>query len=124
MSCSGFVFRRYSFQFLAGIPTILRLFVVFLSLSKHSRILSRIYHSNCLPNPFQFINSNLRRFIVVLLTASKSRDSAVCIATGYGLYDRGVGVRVVVVAARIFTSPCHPDRLWGPPRLLSVGYRG
>jgi Uma2 family endonuclease len=38
-------------------------------------------------------------------------DSAVGVATGYGLDDRGVGVRV-------------PDRLWGPPNLLSNGYRG
>jgi hypothetical protein len=25
---------------------------------------------------------------------------------------------------RIFSSPCRPDRLWGPPNLLSNGYRG
>jgi hypothetical protein len=52
-----------------------------------------------------------------------SRDSAVGIATGYGLDDRGVGVRVPV-GSRIFSSPCRPDRLWGPPNLLSNGYRG
>jgi hypothetical protein len=45
------------------------------------------------------------------------------IATSYGLDDRGVGVRVQV-GARIFTSPCCPERLWGPPSLLSNGYRG
>jgi hypothetical protein len=28
------------------------------------------------------------------------------------------------VEARIITSPCRPDRLWGPPSLLSHGYRG
>jgi hypothetical protein len=38
----------------------------------------------------------------------------------YGLSDRGVGVRVLVVV-RIFTSPCRPDRLRGPPSLLSNG---
>jgi hypothetical protein len=43
-----------------------------------------------------------------------SRDSAVGIATGYGLDDRGVGVRVPVVS-RIFSSSCRPDWLWGPP---------
>jgi hypothetical protein len=47
----------------------------------------------------------------------KSRDSAVGIATGYGLDDLGVGVRIPI-RARIFTSPCRPDRLWGPPNLL------
>jgi hypothetical protein len=52
-----------------------------------------------------------------------SRDSVVGIATGYGLDDRGVGVRVSV-GSRIFSSPRRPDRLWGPPNLLSNGYRG
>jgi hypothetical protein len=47
-----------------------------------------------------------------------SRDSAVGIATSYGLDDRGVGVRVPVVS-RIFSSPDRPDRIWGPPNLLS-----
>jgi hypothetical protein len=45
------------------------------------------------------------------------------IATGYGLDDQGVGVRVPV-GARIFSSLCRPDRLWGPPSLLSNGHRG
>jgi hypothetical protein len=36
--------------------------------------------------------------------------SAVGIATGYGLNNQGVGVRVPV-GARIFTSPRRPDRL-------------
>jgi hypothetical protein len=27
------------------------------------------------------------------------------------------------VGVRIFTSLCRPDRLWGPPSLLSNGYR-
>jgi hypothetical protein len=44
--------------------------------------------------------------------SSTSRDSAVGIATGYGLYDSGVGVRVSVEAT-IFTSPCRLDRLLG-----------
>jgi hypothetical protein len=52
-----------------------------------------------------------------------SRDSVVGITTGYGLDDQGVGVRVPV-GSRIFSSPCRPDRLWGPPNLLSNGYRG
>jgi hypothetical protein len=59
----------------------------------------------------------------VSLLHCRSRDSAVGIATGYGLDDRGVGVWVSV-GVRIFTSPCRPDRLWGPPNLLSNGYRG
>jgi hypothetical protein len=53
----------------------------------------------------------------------RSRDSAVGLATGYGLDDRGVGVRVPV-GSIILSSPNCPDRLWGPPKLLSNGYRG
>jgi hypothetical protein len=52
-----------------------------------------------------------------------SQDSAVGIATGYVLDDLGVRVRVPV-GSRIFSSPNRPDRLWGPPNLLSNGYRG
>jgi hypothetical protein len=45
------------------------------------------------------------------------------IATGYGLDDWGVGVRVSV-GTSIFTFPHRPDRLWGSPSLLSNRYRG
>jgi hypothetical protein len=38
--------------------------------------------------------------------------AAVGIASGYGLDDRGVAVRVPV-ASRIFSSPRRPDLLWG-----------
>jgi hypothetical protein len=51
-----------------------------------------------------------------------SRNSAVGIAIGYGLDERGVGVRIPV-GARIFSSPGRPDWLWSPPN-LSNGYRG
>jgi hypothetical protein len=50
-------------------------------------------------------------------------DIAVGTATGYGLDDGGVGVRVPV-GSRIFSSPRPPDRLWGPPSLHYNGYRG
>jgi hypothetical protein len=46
--------------------------------------------------------------------------SIVGITTGYGLDDRGVGVRVAV-GPRIFSSPCCPDWLFGPPNFLSNG---
>jgi hypothetical protein len=52
----------------------------------------------------------------------RSRDSVDGIATGYGLNNLEVGVRVLV-GSRIFSSPRHPDRLWGPPSALSNGYR-
>jgi hypothetical protein len=54
---------------------------------------------------------------------ARSWDSIVDIATGYGLGDQGVGVRVPV-GSRIFSSPCHPDWLWGPPSFLLNGYQG
>jgi hypothetical protein len=50
-----------------------------------------------------------------------SRNSAVGIATGYVLDDRGIGVRVPV-GSRILSSPRRPDRLWCPPTLLSNEY--
>jgi hypothetical protein len=53
----------------------------------------------------------------------RSRDSVICIATGYGLDDRGVGVRVPV-GSRFFSSSRDPNGLWGPPNLLSNAYRG
>jgi hypothetical protein len=37
--------------------------------------------------------------------------------------DRGVGVRVPV-GYRIFSSPYRPERLWGSPSILRIGYRG
>jgi hypothetical protein len=45
------------------------------------------------------------------------------IATGYGLDDRGFGVRVPV-GSRMFSSPRRPDRPWSPPNILSNRYRG
>jgi hypothetical protein len=53
----------------------------------------------------------------------RSRDSSVGIATSYGLDDWWVGVWVLV-GSIIFSSPCRPNRLWGPPNLLSNGYWG
>jgi hypothetical protein len=52
-----------------------------------------------------------------------NRDSAVGIGTGYGLDGRRFGVRVPV-GPRFFSFPRRPDRLWGPPSLLSNGYQG
>jgi hypothetical protein len=59
-----------------------------------------------------------------------SWDSVVGTATGYGLNDSGVGVRVPV-GSRNFSSPRRPDRLWGPtqppiqwvPGALSPGFK-
>jgi hypothetical protein len=64
-----------------------------------------------------------------LLTSSfyliiyRSRDSAVGIATGYGLDDRGVGVRVPV-GSRSFSSPRRPDRSAAHPASYPMCTRG
>jgi hypothetical protein len=42
-------------------------------------------------------------------TSAESRNSAVSIATGYGLDDRVVGVQVPA-GPTIFSSPHRPDR--------------
>jgi hypothetical protein len=47
-------------------------------------------------------------------------DSDVGIAMGYRLDDPGS----IPNSARFFFSPQRPDQLWGPPSLLSNGYRG
>jgi hypothetical protein len=60
------------------------------------------------------------QYLLVLYMLHGSLDSIVGIVTSYGLDDRGAGVRVPV-ASRIFSSPFRPDRLWGPPNLLSNG---
>jgi hypothetical protein len=68
---------------------------------------------------------DLGRFFsfLILYTVSMSRDSLVGIATSYGLEDREVGVRDPV-GSRIFSFPRRRDQFWGPPNLLSNGYRG
>jgi hypothetical protein len=62
-------------------------------------------------------------YIMKTIGIIKSRDSAVGIATGYGLDDRGVGFRVPVVD-RIFSSPRRLDRFWGPPASYPIGTGG
>jgi hypothetical protein len=49
-------------------------------------------------------------------------DSSVGIGTGYGLDGQGVGVPSPG-KGRTFSCP-RSDRFWGPPSLLSNGYRG
>jgi hypothetical protein len=66
---------------------------------------------------------NLPAFLVISIRPQNSLDSSVGIATGCGLDDQGVGVRVPA-GSRIFSSPCRPDRLWGPPNSLANGYWG
>jgi hypothetical protein len=48
------------------------------------------------------------------------RDSTSGVATGYALEGPGS----IFSSERFISSPQRPDRLWGPPSLLSNGYRG
>jgi hypothetical protein len=68
------------------------------------------------------INFTIMLIMQIMYKVKRSRDSSVGIATGHGLDGRGVWVRVPV-GSRIFSSPRRPDRLWGPPNILSNGYR-
>jgi hypothetical protein len=52
--------------------------------------------------------SIITSLLVPLPTTTESRDSAVGVATGYGLDGQGVGVRVPI-GSRIFLSPCRSD---------------
>jgi hypothetical protein len=49
------------------------------------------------------------------------QDSAVDIATGYVLDGR---VSILGRGKRFLSTIQRPDRLWGPPSLLSNGYLG
>jgi hypothetical protein len=62
-------------------------------------------------------------FLIEIIRKTTGIAEGIGIATGYGLEGRGVRFRVPV-GARNFSSPRRPDRFWGPPSLLSNGYRG
>jgi hypothetical protein len=59
---------------------------------------------------------------LLLVVQAGSRYSAVGIATAYELDDRWIGDRVLT-EAEISSSSRRRDQLWGPPSLLSNGYR-
>lgn len=58
----------------------------------------------------------------IFVWMKRSRRRVVDIATGYGLCDRGGGVRVPLRSG-IFSSPRYPYRLWDPPYLLPNRFR-
>jgi hypothetical protein len=60
------------------------------------------------------------RFFHPLSYIIGNRDSAVGIATGYGLDDRWVGVRASA-GARFFSSPHYPDRFSVNPASCPMG---
>jgi hypothetical protein len=79
---------------------------------------SVINKSSCLVN----VNDDFSLCAAFLLLIYLwSRGSSVSIVSDYGLDDRGS----IPDRARGFPlQTLRPDRLWGPPSLLSNGYRG
>jgi hypothetical protein len=61
--------------------------------------------------------------IIIIILVSESNNPSISLGTaiGYELDERELGVRVQV-GSTIFTSRYRPDRLWGPPNLISNGY--
>jgi hypothetical protein len=57
-------------------------------------------------------------------TPINSRDISVDIALRYGLDDRGFRFDSRWEGWEFFSSSSLPERLWGPPSLLSNGYQG
>jgi hypothetical protein len=70
---------------------------------------------------FEPVTSRIQFRIVTILVMSQG--SGVVTATGYSMDGRGIGVRVPV-EARFVASSRRPDRFWGPPNVVSHGYRG
>jgi hypothetical protein len=70
-----------------------------------------------------FVNSALVRVRIRLPLHCSNRSwvSSGSIVSGYGLDDRG---SIPGRGKGFFLYPLCPDRLWGPPSLLSNGYRG
>jgi hypothetical protein len=67
------------------------------------------------------LTENCCGFLQFLLIYIGSRDSSVGIETDYGLDFWG---SIPGRGKIFFFTPQRPDRLWGPPSLLSNGYRG
>jgi hypothetical protein len=70
-------------------------------------------------------NANWKFGDKIKVTTSRvwSWGSSVSIVSDYGLHDRVIGVRSPSEAVDSSSILC-PDLLWGPPSLLSNGYRG
>ena len=49
--------------------------------------------------------------------------SSFCISKGHGMDKQRIGILFLAVTA-IFSSPLHPDMLWGPPSIVSNRYEG
>jgi hypothetical protein len=101
------------FEFQSGREIILRSQGFSFSLRKYQDSTFKI---KSYPLPSRSFSFSIHYYVIIL-------RHIIGIATGYGLDDQGVGVRVPV-GSRIFSSPRRPDWLWGSPNLLSNGYPG
>jgi hypothetical protein len=94
-----------------------------------SRLIGNLYTylpNYMVPNPTRQLSLYHReKYLTIFhfISFHTSRDSAVGIATGYGLDSRRLGVRVPA-GPRFFFLPRSPGRFWGPPSPLSNRYRG
>jgi hypothetical protein len=73
---------------------------------------------------FHVINRVVFRSNYQVKFIHRSRNSSVSIVSDYGLDDRTIEARPLAEAKDFSCSRLIPDRLWGPPSLLSSGYRG
>jgi hypothetical protein len=74
-------------------------------------------------NKYMEINNIIiNMYIDTVTNNSFGYGSEFGIATGNGLDDRRVGVRVAVKLI-IFSSLCRPNRLWDPSSLVSKGHK-
>jgi hypothetical protein len=81
--------------------------------------------SNSNPSVVQPVASRYTDYAIAAVIMRKafntgSRDNSVGIAMGYRMDGRG---SIPDTGKTLFSSPQRPDRLWGPPSLLSNGYR-
>jgi hypothetical protein len=100
-----------------------RFFIIFLceEINTLVQILSTL-NLSYLTSKFRISAVHVIVYFQEMFYTFRSQDNVLGIATGYGLDERQVGVRVPV-ESRIFSSRRHPVRLWGPLNLLSNGYR-
>jgi hypothetical protein len=97
-------------------------FVAFITISKEHGLPWGAYRRLASQEISRFLcNLRIRYPATFVFLTVVTMVSSVGIAVGCGLDDRGTKIRVPV-GSRIFTFPYRPDRLWGPPSLLSNGY--
>jgi hypothetical protein len=101
-----------------GSRIILRIFVVFLSSSKQVlRQYLQLSHDLFLLHPFQFMIQYQSKINSLNYWHRRKCNS---LPTAYGLDVRG---SIPGRGKIFFSSPHSPDWFWGPPWLLSNGYR-